>query len=1063
MKITLLKQRKRIMERQMGVYKTLSLESINGGDDNNSNSNSNNNDEEKEHHDEYYQSSNMTSTSRTSPSKETINQFTLPSLNDSNSNSNNNNSNHRDVGKQPHLSTHTSATATTGTMSGTTDTNDFNNSYGTSGNGYGNSYSFSSNGNNNSNGNSKGNAYNINNNRQANLIPADYVVSTMDIASQQQQQLQQQQQQQQNGQQPQPPRQRQRLPSFHTGDVDVIGILNASSPHSITPSQVFRKSPNVTPVRTRPPPSPSPTFNMNVTPNRRRPQQQQQQSPSSSLPSFPTFEVKIAPKRKSSIASSSIASSQGDKNRPSTPPPLTTTTNTATNTKTDGLCGTSVSSYNSAPVSPLTPKGGGEEEEETTQQPNGKAHRRMSSSERLLKMLEGMDRKPMSFDDGKDGRNDDDDDDDDTDTNNTDNSIEYKNYGSTGLTTPTINRPLINGMNGVRSGVRLTSADSISAFTPTSNMSSSYKLGSNSRQVSQRGGIHRSSSNRQQQQQQQQQQKVGRGDPTLHAQSFILALAFFAIWSPQNLMAPNLTQMAEYFHFSPEQRDAYLGANIALATGVLSLPLSALLGFLADVVASRIQLFAGTVCLGGISAICTGLSETYAQLYFSRFLCGGCMAGSVVIAFSILGDFFDAKDRNAASSGLSAMMGTGILFGQVFAGTYGDTYGWKSPFYISGISSIVTSAMVLYFVREPVRGGKEKVLQEMIANGTKYDRKLTVQGFLHAMTKNKTNVILMLQGLFTNVPWGIIFTFLNDYLSQEQGLSVPASTFLVLMFGIGSAIGGICGGFCGSWCMRMNRSILPLFMAVSTLVGIAPFLGLLDLDLNGPGFLGIFLGLAGGCIANLPSVNVRPIILNVNPPETRGAAMTANNLMVNVARGAGPSLITLAQKFFGISRQYSFNVTLIVFWVITFFLLIILSSTLPYDQDEMEKELQEYAQSKKESARTSQLHYSLNEKYKELDNTIFDDSRFEMLDDNGTQAGEESVFSIEDRMTSFNATAVQESWTFIEEALREIAQLGNSTMSSSIRGNYDSIGDEVWDGDMKDIDPFDNDEENRES
>ncbi len=215
--------------------------------------------------------------------------------------------------------------------------------------------------------------------------------------------------------------------------------------------------------------------------------------------------------------------------------------------------------------------------------------------------------------------------------------------------------------------------------------------------------------------------------PTLHAQTFVLSLAFFALWSPQNLMAPNLTQMAEYFHFSPEQRDLYLGANIAFATGVLSLPVSAMLGFLADVVASRKRLYAFTVMASGFAGICTGLSETYAQLYFARyvfpltvdkfifsindittelyliffflfhlrFVCGGCMAGAVPIAFSLLGDFFDAKDRNAASSGLTAMMGAGILSGQVFAGMVGDVVGWKQPFYVSGAMSIVTSLMVM--------------------------------------------------------------------------------------------------------------------------------------------------------------------------------------------------------------------------------------------------------------------------------------------------------------------------------------------------------------------------------
>lgn len=534
-------------------------------------------------------------------------------------------------------------------------------------------------------------------------------------------------------------------------------------------------------------------------------------------------------------------------------------------------------------------------------------------------------------------------------------------------------------------------------------------------------------------------------DPTLHAQTFVLALAFFAIWSPQNLMAPNLTQMATYFHFTTEQRDLYLGANIAFATGVLSLPVQTLLGFLADVVPSRKQLFAYTVMGGGIASIFTGYSKTYTQLYFCRFLCGGCMSGSVPIAFSMLGDLFDAKDRNVASSGLTAMMGAGILFGQVYAGAVGESVGWKRPFYLSGVLSIITALMVLYFVREPVRGGKEKVLQEMIANGTKYDRKLTVDGFLHAMTQNKTNVILMLQSFSTGVPWGIIFTFLNDYFSQEQGMSVAASTILIVWFGLGCAAGGIIGGTIGTKLQRINRSFLPLFMALSTALGIIPFLGLLDLKLNGASLLAIFLAFIGPCIANLPSVNVRPCILNVNPPETRGAAMTAANLMVNVGRGAGPSIITLSQQLFYATRQYSFNLSLIVFWSLTTVLLIILAKTLPNDQDAMDAELERYAASKISNATigggtgneilptafVDELHQGTH-----IERAI---SNF----DDMTLAGEESIISIEDRITSFDASALQESWTFIGGALREIAEASHIRNRPHYQVITESEGDDI--------------------
>jgi translation initiation factor 4G len=374
-------------------------------------------------------------------------------------------------------------------------------------------------------------------------------------------------------------------------------------------------------------------------------------------------------------------------------------------------------------------------------------------------------------------------------------------------------------------------------------------------------------------------------------------------------MAPNLTQVAESFGFNESQRDLFLGANLALATGVLSFPLSALLGFLVDSVSSRKRLFAGTLFLTGLSSIATGSSQTYVQLFVSRLICGGFMSGSVSVIFSLLGDLFDAKDRNIASSGLTAMMGAGILFGQVYAGTVGASSGWQQPFLLSGFLCILCAGLVLKIVREPVRGGKEKVLQALLANGTRYDRKLTMDGFVHAMTKNTTNVILMLQGFLTNVPWGIIFTFLNDYLSQEQGLSVPEATFLVFYFGIGSAVGGILGGYLGTIASGISRLSLPLFMALSTFVGIFPFLGLLDLNLRRWPILALMLSFTGGCIANLPAVNVRPCLLNVNPPETRAAAMTTANIMIQIARGSGPSLIILLQRLHGVTRQYSFNLS----------------------------------------------------------------------------------------------------------------------------------------------------------
>lgn len=80
------------------------------------------------------------------------------------------------------------------------------------------------------------------------------------------------------------------------------------------------------------------------------------------------------------------------------------------------------------------------------------------------------------------------------------------------------------------------------------------------------------------------------------------ALGLFSIttvllFADQNLMAPNLSEIAEEFGFDDEERDTKLGGHIALAFWVLGAPAALLIGVLADRV-NRSLLFALTVGIG---------------------------------------------------------------------------------------------------------------------------------------------------------------------------------------------------------------------------------------------------------------------------------------------------------------------------------------------------------------------------------------------------------------------------------------------------------------------------------
>ena len=77
----------------------------------------------------------------------------------------------------------------------------------------------------------------------------------------------------------------------------------------------------------------------------------------------------------------------------------------------------------------------------------------------------------------------------------------------------------------------------------------------------------------------------------------LFSLTTVLLFADQNLMAPNLTEIAEEFGFDDEERDTKLGGHIAMAFWVLGAPAALLVGVLADRV-NRSLLFALTVGIG---------------------------------------------------------------------------------------------------------------------------------------------------------------------------------------------------------------------------------------------------------------------------------------------------------------------------------------------------------------------------------------------------------------------------------------------------------------------------------
>jgi predicted MFS family arabinose efflux permease len=82
------------------------------------------------------------------------------------------------------------------------------------------------------------------------------------------------------------------------------------------------------------------------------------------------------------------------------------------------------------------------------------------------------------------------------------------------------------------------------------------------------------------------------------------------------------------------------------------------------------------------------------------------------------------------------------------------------------------------------------------------------------------------------IPWGVILVFLNDYLSQDKGLTVKQATFIVLLFGIGAAVGGLVGGVSGQRVYNRDTRLLPIFIGLCQIVAVFPMCYMINMDLG---------------------------------------------------------------------------------------------------------------------------------------------------------------------------------------------------------------------------------------
>ena len=185
---------------------------------------------------------------------------------------------------------------------------------------------------------------------------------------------------------------------------------------------------------------------------------------------------------------------------------------------------------------------------------------------------------------------------------------------------------------------------------------------------------------------------------------FLICMCVTAIAMCQNLMAPNLTEIAASYNITDSvERDEKMGGQLSTAFFVFSMPFFLTVGYMTDRYDRR-RLLLGITLANCLSTLMTAFTSTFFHLFLLRVVSGGTVMSVLPLGYSVLGDLFPPKRRGSMGTWLIVSMGAGTILGQLMSGLLGPTIGWRTTFMFASAPGIFMTWFCYTKLSMPKRG-----------------------------------------------------------------------------------------------------------------------------------------------------------------------------------------------------------------------------------------------------------------------------------------------------------------------------------------------------------------------
>jgi len=347
------------------------------------------------------------------------------------------------------------------------------------------------------------------------------------------------------------------------------------------------------------------------------------------------------------------------------------------------------------------------------------------------------------------------------------------------------------------------------------------------------------------------------------------------------------------------------------------------------------KILAGLAALiWGFTTIFNALSRTFSQFFATRLATGIDDAAPPGI-YSLVADYFEPYDRGKAMGLLNATGPLGAIIGSILAlSLVGAGMSWRSAFFITGPIGVVIGILTILLVRDVPRGSSEPELEGLLVQDV-YKARLSD---LSKLLRNRSLLLLYLQGFWGVFPWNAITFWIITYMEKERGFAPDFVMVVMVLWLVAMTAGNIVAGYLGDWLFRVTKRGRALLGAVVVLFSAI----LIYLTMNAATteeFL--IFGLLTAFEIPMAGPNVVAMITDVTEPELRASATGYLRFFENIGSAVSPALTGFMAE--GLSLGAAITIVSASTWLMCFVFFTLLAIVIPKDIDRLRRIIRERA------------------------------------------------------------------------------------------------------------------------